>query len=75
MTTNELLANILQLMEMNFGERYYNYEEQVYHINFEGHDYDIFKEDAKVFAELRDRLIEADGLKQKLGVISYGIIN
>ena len=65
MTTNELLANILQLMEINFGESYYNYEAQVYHINFDGQDYDIYKEDAKVFAELRDRLIEAEGLKLK----------
>lgn len=66
MKDTEILTEVLRLMQFHFGETYTMYPEQVYHINFEGEDYDIYKEDAKTFAALRDKLKEADGLKEKL---------
>lgn len=66
MKDTEILTEVLRLMQFHFGETYTMYPEQVYHINFEGEDYDIYKEDAKTFATLRDKLKESEGLKEKL---------
>lgn len=64
MTTNELLTEILQLMEMNFGERYTDYEKQVAKITFNGQAYEIFESDLPIFKELKDRLVENDYLRE-----------
>jgi len=69
MTTNELLTEILQLMEMNFGERYTDYEKQVAKITFNGQHYEIFESDLPTFKELKDRLVEHDYLKEHAGHI------
>ena len=63
MTTNELLTEILQLMEMNFGERYTDYETQVANGTFNVQHYEIFESDVPIFKELKDRLVEHDYLR------------
>ena len=69
MKDTEILINVLRLMQFYFSETYTMYPEQVYHINFEGEDYDVYKEDAKTFAALRDKLNESEGLKQKINFL------
>jgi len=77
MTNKELLREILILMEINFGEHYFDYDKEVAQIEFNDEIFNIFKKDVEIFNELKTKLevfdILSNNVEEMTGLKDFGL--